>query len=70
MENYDGSESLKVSKISPVFALGIEKSLCNKFSSRFDIEYRMKTDKTSNQYKLEGTQSINMRFAFIYYAKF
>ncbi|MDR2158103.1 MAG: hypothetical protein LBO02_02170 [Holosporaceae bacterium] len=62
--------SIKISKLIPVWGLGVEKSICNKCTSRVDIEYRMKTDKSADNYKLEVGRSINLRIAFIYNVKF
>ncbi len=67
--DYTGGK-LSVGKFAPTIAFGIEKSICRKYTTRFDIEYVFKKEKKNDTYKLERGGSLNLRVMFAYNVRF
>jgi hypothetical protein len=61
---------LSISKLAPTIGVGVEKALSRKYSTRFDIEYILKTDATNNSYKLERQGTICIKLGILYNTNF
>ncbi|MCR5224508.1 MAG: porin family protein [Alphaproteobacteria bacterium] len=58
------------SKFIPTLAVGIEKSMCQKYTARFDIEYVFSKDKSDGTCKIERGSSLNLRAMIAYNIRF
>ena len=64
------NKELKVAKIVPTLALGVEKAFCKKFTARLEGEYRFKGTKKAEGYELKANDGFNIRALVSYNVRF